>query len=170
MHAKLPNYIFTASVFMYFALISGQSSASNTTCFPNLQAYLKVTYGETYENDENIIINEKLYGNEKFTLIEDITSGANHSFALLKESQAQACLLLITRPIVSLKASAYDKAGFPTNLISTEQTSPGFPMHEISYAFDPKKQIYSVNSCREIRYKERRRYETKVDCDKILNY
>jgi hypothetical protein len=149
-------------------LLFSQAQASEKTCFSSVQGYLLSVYGDGYSNDENLTTSKKNFGNQVFSVVEDLTSGTNHSFALIKEYPKQVCVLLVTGPVVSLVASSYDKSGFPVSLTSVDQASPGEPSHEISYAFDPRQQKYIVSTCREIRYHGNRSYATQTDCSKIL--
>ena len=153
-----------------FIVFSHNVQAHETNCFSRLKDYLIRHYGETFSEDENVIASKKTYGNQIFTAVEDLTSGTNHSFTLMKQFPQKICVVLTTTPAVSLDALAYDKSGFPTELVSVDQAAPSAAAHEISYTFDSKKNIYVTASCREIRYQGAQRHVASVDCQKVLNY
>jgi hypothetical protein len=109
-------------------------------------------------------------GDQIFTVVEDITSGTNHSFTLIKQFFQKSCVVLVTTPTVSLEAQSYDKSGFLIELLSVDQAVPGSATHEISYIFNSQQKIYTAASCRELRYQGAQLYVRPVDCKKILNY
>lgn len=153
-----------------FSIFNGNLAfGAEWQCFPSIDAYMSMSYGENYRDDENISIREEKYGKGKLFFVTDKTSGTNYARYLLRKMKpGQFCLVLSTPPVAQLVAGTRDETGFPKKFFATDQAPPGLPAHEITYVLDQQSFRYDAKICNEVLYANKKRNVKSVSCDEFL--
>jgi hypothetical protein len=139
-------------------------------CFESLSAYLRQTFGDQYELDENIkteIIPNPRGGRlaVNYVWAMDTTPSKNYSQVLFKVSKdnGKACAILLI-PYSSSVSFAMDSSGNLPRTAKTQDTPPsGQDTNEVVYRLNPGSQLYEPFQCFKISPDGRRK---KINCSK----
>jgi len=116
------------------AAVPCQANALEPACYPDSNAYMVATYGTEFHEDENLRVSKKTYGKTKFSLVEDLTPGTNHSRILLRSAgDKKVCVVLATPPVAQLEVVRVNSVGVPEEFKAADQAPPGMVGTEIKY-------------------------------------
>jgi len=122
------------------------------------------TYGPAFHDDENLVVQEKMFGKIRFTLVRDLTSGTNVSHNLLRaDARNDMCVVLTTPPAVQLELVKVDAAGVPEEFRSVDQGAPGMPVNEIFYRLAGTMH-YATAVCNHLTWNGRRFARRRTAC------
>jgi hypothetical protein len=111
-----------------------QANGTEPACYPDSNAYMVATYGTEFHEDENLRVSKKTFGKTRFSLVEDLTSGTNHSRVLLRSTgEKKVCVVLATPPVAQLEVVKVDSGGVPQEFKAVDQAPPGMAGTEIRY-------------------------------------
>jgi len=144
--------------------VPAYASADAPACFPNVEAYMVARFGPAYRDDENLVVQDKVFGKTRFSLVMDVTSGTNASHTLLRaNTQKEMCVVLMTPPTVELQLVSVDAAGVPMEFKSVDQAPPGMPANDILYRRTDAMQ-YAMAVCHHLTWKGQRQSRKRVAC------
>jgi hypothetical protein len=140
------------------------ASADVVTCFPDVEAYMVAQFGPAFRDDENLVVQDKVFGKTRFSLVMDRTSGTNVSHALLRaNARKEMCVVLTTPPTVELTLVSVDAAGVPVEFKSVDQAPPGMPANEIFYRRTRGTQ-YAIVLCNHLTWNGQRQNRKRAAC------
>jgi hypothetical protein len=146
------------------ALVPCTADALAPTCFSDPNAYMVATYGAEFKDDDNLRVTERMFGKIRFTLVEDRTSGTNHSRVLLRaSSDEQMCVVLETPPVAQLDVVKVNAAGVPEEFNAAEQAPPGMPGTEICYRL-ASDTTYRAVTCTAVKWQGKKVIRTPISC------
>jgi hypothetical protein len=148
-------------------LAHGKALASQPPCYPDIPSYMAATFGPAYQEDENLIIKERQYGKQTFTMVADMTPGTNIVRTLFRHNDKDGyCMVLKTLPMAQLKVTKTDKAGVPLEFLTSDQAPGTEPGNEIIYTL-AKSKVYTPTSCKKVSYKGAKPVKKDVPCSAI---
>lgn len=149
---------------LIFVSVSQLALAAHPKCFPDIPSYMVATFGPAYQEDENLLIKERQYGTQTFTMVADMTSGTNVVRTLFRQTEKDGfCIVLTTLPSVQLKVVKTDKAGVPLAFLAVDQAPGTEPGNEITYSLG-KSKTYVPTSCKKVTYKGTKAIKKSVAC------
>lgn len=141
-----------------------RADAMAPICFSDPDAYMVATYGAQFKDDDNLRVTEKIFGKIRFTLVEDRTSGTNHSRILLRaSSNKKVCVVLETPPVAQLDVVEVNAAGVPEEFKAAEQAPPGMPGTEINYRL-ASDTTYRAVTCTAVKWHRKKVIRTPISC------
>lgn len=153
-------------VWLSWALISAPCAfAQAPPCFASVSDFMTAEYGGQFRDDENLRIKETVFGKTSFTIVQDLTSGTNHSRVLLRTNAgSKICVVLRTPPVAQFEMVKADDDGVPQEFRTTDQAPPGMASMEILYrrinATD-----YAPAVCSSVMWRGKRSVKTQTKCE-----
>ncbi|NVD71554.1 hypothetical protein HUX88_13465 [Duganella sp. BJB1802] len=165
MSAKTPNIPCCIAFAAALAGMQGSAFAAEQECYPSVERYMIQTFGDHYVDDENLIVRERTYGQQRFYVASDITPGTNHAEVLFKRTQQNRfCIALSTSMMAELRAVKFDSLGYPQEFVSVDQAPPGMPQQEVTYSLNAERTAFYAATCKEITFKGTRQVKKAVSC------
>jgi hypothetical protein len=158
MIAKFP------SLLAAITLLHGSAMAARPACYANMAAFMSSNFGATYREDDNLVVEEKQYGGQRFAVVADKTSGTNYSRVLLRNDRKDhVCVVLKTPAVAQLNVTKSDRNGVPLEFVAADQAPPGVPGIEITYSLNASN-LYAPSSCKQVAYKGKKGLKKAVPC------
>jgi len=146
MNARLLR-IFTLLFFLIGLFYAPASlSATKRECYKEVQDFLILQFGESFQQDENIVRVSVI--DTKLIMVVDKTPTVNPSryFFYNEKSDGSACLVLTTRLANDVDFSKIMINGVPIE-ITTRSAGQGSDDVTIQYKWMPSKRVYMPASC-----------------------
>lgn len=116
-------------------------------CYPSIQKYLSITYGNNYKDDENIKV-FNAFSQNGYQWVSDVTSEINTTRVMFKvRRDGRACAILFAPYATSIYEVRGEKdLTLPSKYVANTTPSPGFPEIEIIYKLE-EENTYSPQYC-----------------------
>lgn len=165
--------VFSTLVSMLFGVkAAGLKGEGVGHCYDSLASYMSETFGEQYQDDENI--KQELVQNgsgdnvserPSYYWVYDATPGVNITRTLFEKDKEKRFCAILQIPLSSGNDFRIKKDGsLPDVVKSIDSPPPGFPGTKIVFRLDKKHHFYRMSECLRVR----NGIEKKVNCKKIF--
>ncbi|MCT7329319.1 hypothetical protein [Ralstonia mojiangensis] len=142
-------------------------------CYDSLASYMSETFGEGYQDDENIKQEELIQNGSgenvserpSYYWVYDATPGVNITRTLFEKNKGEKLCAILQIPLSSGNDFRIKKDGsLPDVVKSIDSPPPGFPETKIIFKLDKKHHFYRMSECLRVR----NGIEKKANCKKIF--